>query len=630
MEASPPPAQLIRKRENMKAALSREAEAADHDSSLRPEKQRPVRKSVTYSGHAEADGRPATLELNFVGNKVSGRLQAKGVSGDNVRLPTTNISFAPVPLNGAWESDDTTIFAHWKGGDYIDGTLVPDYPTRGNLSINLAERGGEKVVYLHRISSSGYGYVFPSRGIVYTPPEVAHDTTPTAGNGYWDPVGSWSGEAYYCSIKAEVKKTGDITVVVACEKEVPEYRKGWWKRQGNGIKVIWTKATIEKNKLDESSIYAYFDGANCLIIDEGDGDYNKIYRNPKPKKEKPHSKPEKVRPQIDPKKIEKIVLIPGKFKAEPEKSRALPGIYGVDSETGEQVLLQDLEVVWGVGTEISVAGNQLTVHKGVKNGTTIQITADVSIGFRDYKAKAEIEVAEDLVTGFVHGSVSYYYSKAALNHPRKWPMRPLSAVITLTGPGGAERRQNIGPNGKFRFDNLEKGLHYVVKLNDVNTDNLPSGWQSAFKQPWSSGNFHMPGHDYLKGEVWEANMGLQWKVINPDIYYEGCVHGFVTYKGKPVRNAKVMLVGHLGRQKRIVVTGYEGEYKINADGLDGGRYTVSALKMMGADKSWATKKDLIGPVEAGREVPAYLGIPLSDPRGVQIDIPCLSRGEIFH
>ena len=608
---------------------------AESGNNIKAEKKRAVRKSVTYSGRAEADGRSATLELHFDGNNVSGRLQAKGVSEKYIRLPSTDATFAPIPLNGTWEADDTTIFASWKGGDFIDGVLIPDYPTRGNLSIKLAERDGKKVVYLHRIDSSSTGYVFPLKGVVYTPPDADNSDDPAAGNGYWDPVGSWSGVEFDCPFKTVLEKSGAVTVTITCENDEPEYRKGKWNRQGNGIKVKWSRATMKEHELEKSTFHAFFDGANCLILDGGDDDGARLFRDSSRKKRKPSSSE-----TIDPKKIKSIVLIPGRLRAEPEKPRALPEIYGVHSETGEQLLLKDPDVVWLIGTKASTDGTRLTVRKGVKNGTTFSIQADVLLGYRSYQAKAEIEVVEKLVTGYILGKVKYYYTRTKRPYPEEWPRHPQSAIVSLAGPGG-ERRQNVGPDGVYHFKDLERG-RYKSHLHNVKTGKLPVGWQPSSNQPDIWRFYDIPRIDYQGSENWEVKRRiLDWN-LKQQLSGGGCVYGLVTYKGKPVDDADVTLVGHMGRQLKKAVTNNYGEYQIKPDELDGGEYTISALKMMGGkdqgyadlnmggkSRRWASSDDLIGPVEAGREVPKYIGIPLGDPRGVRIDIPCSSRGELF-
>ena len=332
---------------------------------------------------------------------------------------------------------------------------------------------------------------------------------------------------------------------------------------------------------------------------------------------------------IDPKKIERILIIPDSLRAEPDKPIALPDVYGVHIDTGEQILLQDEVFIWSSENKAYVSGGRLTVNKNTKPGTTFKLKVDTMLGFRRYTAEGQVEVVSKLVTGSISGGVYYSYSKAPRPLPSDWPRNPVSVVVEITGGTGVELRQNIGRDGRFHFKGIEKSEStYYVSCNGVNTANLPPGWESAPNQPFSKRYFHMPDNRYSKGEVWEVNIRCDWNVQQPTDN-TNCVYGTVTYKDEPVKDAKVLLVGHNGSQMKDATTNRQGGYQINVDGLEGGNYTVTVLKMMGDNKRWATSKDLIGPVEAGQEVPKYIAVPLNDPRGVQVDITCLSRGDIY-
>ena len=218
-------------------------------------------KIVTYAGQAEADGRAAELRLSFQGNQVSGKLVVRGVNKPGIHLPTTDISFGPVSLTGVWEADSTTIAAPWTGGDYFDGKLVPGYPTKGNLTVKSAVRNGEKVVYLHRIETSSYGYVFPLKGIVYSPPETA------GRDGFFDPVGSWSGACRWSNvpitITVEFSNGKDVVVIT----EDQDRLSGRWQARDKGVLITWSKESEGKIGLGES-VNTVFYGRNCLKIDE--------------------------------------------------------------------------------------------------------------------------------------------------------------------------------------------------------------------------------------------------------------------------------------------------------------------------------------------------------------------------
>lgn len=141
--------------------------------------------AFSYSGRAEADGRKAELSFTISGNKVSGRLTAQGVCEPSVRLPRTELTFDGT-FNGSWEVQGTIIQGQWRGGDYgCDGNLMRDYPTSGRLTISIQARPGsnEPVVFVHRVQSSRYGYVFKRTGRVYSPGEAKGQGSPSSSPG---------------------------------------------------------------------------------------------------------------------------------------------------------------------------------------------------------------------------------------------------------------------------------------------------------------------------------------------------------------------------------------------------------------------------------------------------------------
>lgn len=138
---------------------------------------------VVYSdGLAEADGRDAYLELTIGGRQVSGKMVANGVCKENIRLPKTSLTFKGNLSGNSWEDLKSQIIGSWTGGDYgCDGKLMIGYPTKGSLRIkilpgNSLDKAGS--VYLTRITSSTYGYLFKSRGVKYFPDKQEPEDIP--------------------------------------------------------------------------------------------------------------------------------------------------------------------------------------------------------------------------------------------------------------------------------------------------------------------------------------------------------------------------------------------------------------------------------------------------------------------
>ncbi len=133
-------------------------------------------------GRAEADGRIAELKLHFEGMLVTGRLIAKGDCGTGIRLPKTDIIFQGA-VDSPWEQMGTVISGTWSGGDYdCNGQLMEGYPTFGGISIMLRETGNpdqEYEVFVHRVSTSKYGFVFKPKGRLVKPSTIINTPLPT-------------------------------------------------------------------------------------------------------------------------------------------------------------------------------------------------------------------------------------------------------------------------------------------------------------------------------------------------------------------------------------------------------------------------------------------------------------------
>lgn len=128
---------------------------------------------VYPDGTAEADGRSASMELEIDGKTVKGKMIAREVCKTGIRLPKTVLEFEG-NLNGdSWENRESEITGRWRGGDYgCDGRIMANHSKEGGIRIRMTEpneahKNGK--VYLTRISSSTYGYLFEPTGKKYDP-----------------------------------------------------------------------------------------------------------------------------------------------------------------------------------------------------------------------------------------------------------------------------------------------------------------------------------------------------------------------------------------------------------------------------------------------------------------------------
>jgi len=596
----------------------------------------PSSKTVTYNGRAEADGRAATLTLRFENNMVSGHLQAKGVNDPNMHLPSTDVSFAPVTLTGPWEAAGTILSAPWTGGDYNGGALVPGYPTAGVLSLQLAERDGKAVVYLHRISSSQYGYAFAPKGNVYTPSDAdASETATGAGmtnlgavsSGYWNPVGTWTGSwqpapaagtVYSVSYQAVLASDGAVvlTVTGSTTEDTVEL-SGKWARKGMGIEMTWSTSALAAADIDDaSSVIAIFDGPDCLIYRTEDGLIRMVRKSGNGSSTSPPGVP-----PVDLDQIGSVVLSPETMRVVPGTNYPLPALFGKVKHTGELVVIPHAAVDWTGAKQLTLdeRNNRFEVSAKAVPGSTGTIRAKVKLGPRQSLASCEICVVKEMKVGCASGSL--WLALVPRLADGTYRLRPRSAQILLNGPGGS-RLIPVGSDGQYQIDNLEEG-HYRLTLKNVQLPDLPPGYVASQKE--SIVGFEIP---YFVGNPWHVMPGLSCTaLLQPDLAY--CVYGTVTCKDEPIRAITVTLAGHNGASLKRVQTDADGFYCIDTQGLNGGSYSVTALKMVGDDVFIATDGDLMDiPSGSNGEGALFVGLPVNA-TGLEVNIPCLTRKDLF-
>ncbi len=594
-------------------------------------------KTVKYEGRAEADGRSAILQLDFDGGKVSGHLVAKGVSQPGIRLTTTDISFRPVPLTGAWEDPNTTIVAPWVGGDYMDGALVTSYPTNGTLTIKLAEREGNRVVHLHRVAGSSYGYVFGLQGVVYS---VGTGTTSSAvadgavvSTGYWDPVGTWSGtwqppgEALDKTVSYEAVFTKDGAVKVTIRGVATDDRltlRGQWRRQGMGLAIEWSAPDLANADItDTSTVLAGFDGPNCLVLRTEDGSI-KLFRKTPVSGGDSTSAP----PSIDVSKVIRIELARTNLTVLAETNTPAPAVFVVLRGSGErQPLPPNVRGEWTGLRDISVDDNgKIIVGPRAKPGDAADIRVQVTIGGRPFFAKCRVTVGgDDVKLGSIRGYVRVGFWPEQLP-----PCATDGGVILLTGPGGVQRYA-FGADGEFSFGNLQPG-GYRLRLERVALPaTVPGGFVPNTVENVEGKEIGIPNLSPEIGGNWDARTVIYWYLTKKPEPKDYCVFGKVTYKGEPVPRAAVTLINHDGSSRKDTTTDEHGYYSMNTQGMVGGQHLLMVEKMVDINNvpPWATDDDLLDIASyTGAKTPLSVVLPILV-LGEEIDIPCLTRKELL-
>jgi hypothetical protein len=593
----------------------------------------PLTKKVTYLGQADYDGCSAMLELNFNNNHVSGNLIKKGQESSNIRLTTTKLSFESVPLTGSWESEGTSISAKWVGGDFMGGKLLttPDYPTNGTLYIRRKERDGKQVICLDRIGlSSSFGYTFNAKGKVFTPVDSVASDEP-ASTGYHDPVGKWRGSAdiymldqlVAYQVNVEFLKNGHFSVTSVANGNKEDVT-GKWKREGDGINV---ETTDEDGDVDRALLK--FGGRDCILYRDQVADI-RLYRQGTDAGTAPDSGTTSI-PSYELSDISGIELSKSIMTVVPGTNYPLPEIIGILRSTKERVPLVGATIRWSPTLNLIPRKGMLHVEAKAEPKTEARLTVEAKLDGRILNATLTVKIVKELKTGSVYGRVRLYYLPGVPVPPGL--EYPLGALLQLTGPEGIQRCF-ADKSGYYRFDSLIRG-RYMLRVERAELPAMPAGYFSLPQQS-DVKVFDLP-KERVGGEEWIYNAGLEnplgmlcWQIDKlPDTSY--CIYGKVTYKTRPIDRVTVRISNQDGSSSTNVATDVSGYYSIDTRQLNGGKYWVSAVKMVGSDPRWATDDDLMNPGSARPEAypPLTVSLPVSA-TGKEINIKCLTRRELFN
>ena len=586
-------------------------------------------QQVVYAGRADADGRKATLTLDFKGEAVTGRLLAKGVTAPNARLPTTDIRFGPIQMTGPWESERGLIAGDWTGGDYIDGQLLPGYPTNGVVTISIRDGADGRKVRLKRISTSIHSYIFDPKGsVIYQPatdsPPLTTNTAPVVA-GYWSPVGYWLGSlewsipvdgSYATSYRLTFSKGGTVAGSIVDNATGEENRvSGTWKRKAAGI---------EFELPPEPATPFVFDGPNKLSAKISEG-FIVLYRNTGAPTGGGTGGTQTVQ-DVDPARIAAIAFSPAAMEAVPGTNYPLPRVVATMKDTAEVIELTGASVKWMSHTMITPKEGRFEVSKNARPGMKVKLRGRITVKGRIYPAACEVAIVKVRQTGVFKGRVGLWYDPR-LTPGTDYEREPRRSTVTLSGPGGPYLR-TLRQGEKFCFEHLPAGS-YVARITSIELPTLVEGYVS---NPSPVGAavpvvaFYLPDTSGGNANPWVVKKTVFWPIcLEKD--YSHCVYGIVSEKGRPIWNATITLSLSDGSSQRESKTNGDGIYRIDTDKMDGGLYYLEAMKWVDSGPPyWANDGDLMDIASSRDETPLTVNLPVPS-TGVKIDIPCLTRKE---
>lgn len=622
-----------------------------------------------YDGKSEADGRSAGLDLVFRNGRVSGRLQAKGVNDNNIRLPSTDIKFGESTFSGKWESRDACIDASWTGGDYIDGSLMPGYPATGQLRIRLEERNGEEVVFLHRIATSKYGYVFPVKGCVYDSGDSAESTSLDSKTGQGNPVGEWTCRVELRSalMTAEEKlsmdylivfePSGRVKVTVASlksggrmETEDSITMEARWKLADSGVSINqWKEPPGVLWEMDDNNeVTARFQGADVLVFDikQDSGSDDKVcvinsdestmvFRRKGKVRGKTGRKDDTAPVNLpDKDEIQCIELEPDSFKMTPAARRELPVVIAIVKQTLDRVPLESDDVDWSCDKGGSIEEGAIILDKNVQPGDTLTLVASLKDSPVPCEAQARIQAVSELKYGSVSAFVLIEYTGVSREQSverKSWPNRPESAVVELRpsfGPEKTVQSKIFRPGSDIIFKNIEPG-RYNLWITKITLPELPHGYVPKKELPVRSiGWVEIP--DERMPDAYNQKTAARFEVHVPGNNKEqstsGFVYGRILYKGAPVPGATIN-VTLPPYAKRLYYSDDKGEFAIDTTELDSGEYRITVEKFVKA--RIAGPGDYLDVANTKNQQPVIFHVPLTDFNGLNLDVDVLTRTEIF-
>lgn len=355
----------------------------------------------------------------------------------------------------------------------------------------------------------------------------------------------------------------------------------------------------------------------------------------KPKNEdgkEPKTPPEE---EIDPNRVTDLVMLPSLLAMAPGETAELPYVQAVIGDEAQRVNVPESALSWGglPAGPLDLRDGKLFLGLSARDGAEIPFSVTVTLGALRQTLDGRVRVYAKEQLGSISGIVYFVYSPTLIPGPG---LRPRSAEVELhrgTSLGSPIAVIPAAADGSFRFDNLPKG-YYVVGVRKLVPPAFPAGYVlNVGSAPWRSTTTAIPDRVWVETAnemqvVWDRqHISVGANVFQPPAT-DGAIYGRVYRNDKGVEGVTVWAhqVGSTG-VKAQVRTNKNGNYVLKIDDLPGGTYWITAEKYV--TPQWAGPDDLLDVASTRLETPILVSSPLSDPRGVEVNIEVDTRNAIF-
>ena len=377
------------------------------------------------------------------------------------------------------------------------------------------------------------------------------------------------------------------------------------------------------------------DGINAPVAGDGSTAGNEPGTPPtgKDKTDKPKTEGQTA-DEPDPESVTGIVVMPAEVPIIAGQKAALPVVYAIVGDTADKIPVSVDKIEWTTPRGLSITNGEFEVPSRALEGDRLTFKVRVKLSLtKTFDGGGVVHVVGERL-GSISGSAHFYY-----RYPdyRGDPRRPLRATVELrlSPGGGPERRTTTGPDGRYRFEGLQKGTYWVV-VTGFQADPFPPGYRLKVPNgPWVGYWTTIPEYKSAFNPdpttaKWDfTSVSTEIALVGPDYgVHHNAVTGRVTYHGQGVAGVTVMAnrVGADGGQKSATSSS-DGSYVLDTEGMQPGTYWLRAQKFVVAQ--WAGPDDLLDTASARDERSVLFIVPFFATDELSIDIEVLTRNEIF-
>ena len=340
------------------------------------------------------------------------------------------------------------------------------------------------------------------------------------------------------------------------------------------------------------------------------------------------------REPIDPDTVTGFELIPNRVPIKPGETAPLPqviALIGDDSGEGDRRVPAE-HLTWHWPATLEVVDGRMKLSGTVKEPTAIPFGVTVALGNLKTKLEGVVKPVIDEKLGSISGKVVFEFDPT---YRAGRGLAPLNATLELVPAGktrGDRQLVDAAPDSSYVFENLRKGV-YRVNVYKLNPPDFPTGYvldrASSWGHPspiWIGTELDIFGS--ITPPIWDQKDKTATVYVNIPPPLEGTVYGRVIYKGKGIEGVTVMAHNVADSDiKGKVVSGKDGAFRLEIDALPDGEYWIRAEKYQ-RDRI-AGPDDFLDIRTNRLEDPILVHSPLSDPRGLNLDIEVDKRQAIF-